>query len=331
VLFAHFGPDWGWSSHVSIGYLGVELFFVLSGFLITSILLGDAEAIESRRQTLKIAFGRFYARRALRIFPTYYLTIAFALVAGLGMTKQSFPWFASYLSNVYVVAYGPPGASTHLWSLAVEEQFYLLWPAIIFLVPRRFLMPVLVAIFAAGLIFRHWCTLAYCEYLLPTCIDYLAAGAALALTFAWFPARAPALLRAGLLAGVGLLIAAFVAGTPHDWNLFNTSALALSVWLVGTGYAGFGGLPGRVLAARPVVYTGRISYGIYLFHNFFPESVGKLLRFFELDVPSRAVLAPLYLVLTFAFASASWHFIEAPLRRFRHMTENRWLREGERA
>jgi len=103
VLFGHFGSDWGLASHVSIGYLGVELFFVLSGFLITSILLGDVEAIESRRQTLKGAFGRFYAGRALRIFPTYYLTIVFALVAGLGITKASFPWFATYLSNVYIV------------------------------------------------------------------------------------------------------------------------------------------------------------------------------------------------------------------------------------
>ena len=318
MLFAHFGPDWGLASHVSIGYLGVVLFFVLSGFLITSILLGDVEAIESRRQTLKAAFGRFYAGRALRIFPTYYLTIAFALVAGLGMTKASFPWFATYLSNVYVVTHGLPGSSTHLWSLAVEEQFYFLWPAIVFLVPRRFLMPVLAVIFAAGLIFRHRCTMMHCEYLLPACIDYLAAGAALALTFARFPARAPTLLMTSLVAGLGLMIAASIAGTPDDWNLWNSSAMALSVWLVGKGYAGFDGPAGRLFAARPIVYAGRISYGIYLYHNFFPEGVGKVLRFIDVDIRSRAVLAALYLTLTFAFASASWHFIEKPMRRFRH-------------
>src|SRR5882672_2186860 len=101
------------------GYLGVDLFFVLSGFLITRILLADRE----NERPLRF----FLARRALRIFPIYYLLLAVLLLAKPG---QYLAWCAIYLSNFHFMFDKTPNPLPHTWSLAIEEHFYLIWPPI---------------------------------------------------------------------------------------------------------------------------------------------------------------------------------------------------------
>jgi peptidoglycan/LPS O-acetylase OafA/YrhL len=91
--------------------------------LITGILWRDRSRFAGGNARPRL-FADFSLRRALRIFPTYYLTICYAWIAKLGIFSGSLPWFAAYLTNVYIVRHGLPGSSTHLWSLAVEEQFY---------------------------------------------------------------------------------------------------------------------------------------------------------------------------------------------------------------
>ena len=119
---------------------GVHLFYVLSGFLITGILL------EVRQQHQRgAALRTFYIRRALRIFPAFYLTLAFAWWAEVPPLRETLAWHATYLSNAQIVLTETwPGAISHFWSLAVEEQFYLLWPWLIVFVPERLLLRVVV-------------------------------------------------------------------------------------------------------------------------------------------------------------------------------------------
>ena len=143
VMLHHFWPEAEIRAGLTFGFLGVQLFFVLSGFLITGILLRGREVAHRTQQSARKSFGLFYARRFLRIFPLFYATLAVAWWVGLPEVRDSVFWHLAYASNIYFVHIGDwHGSISHLWSLAVEEQFYLVWPFIILLTPRRFLLPV---------------------------------------------------------------------------------------------------------------------------------------------------------------------------------------------
>ena len=103
--------------------------------------------MQSGRWPAPTVFGRFYARRVLRIFPLFYGTLAVLVVIGISEVRDSWIWHVSYLSNVHFAMLGWfPRHISHLWSLAVEEQFYLVWPFVIVLTPARLLLPALTAI-----------------------------------------------------------------------------------------------------------------------------------------------------------------------------------------
>jgi peptidoglycan/LPS O-acetylase OafA/YrhL len=153
--------------------------------LITGILLEVRE-----QQNRPAALGNFYARRFLRIFPAFYLTLLLAWWADVPPLRETLRWHAAYLSNVQIVLTESwPGAISQFWSLAVEEQFYLLWPGLIVFVPRRWLLSAVVASVLAAPLFRWWlATLGYRENLLavltPGSMDSLGMGALLAVMVA---------------------------------------------------------------------------------------------------------------------------------------------------
>jgi len=130
VLVEHFAFFLG--RYISAGYYGVDLFFVISGFLITSILLKPNE------KTFKTNYKNFLGRRTLRIFPIYYLTILILWVLNLHMIRDKLAWFVTYSFNYAWVLYNLPlSPVTHFWSLCVEEQFYLFWPLIVLSLKSR--------------------------------------------------------------------------------------------------------------------------------------------------------------------------------------------------
>ena len=159
------------------GWLGVPFFFLLSGFLISGLLL-DAD-----RESY---FKSFYIRRALRIFPIYYLVFFLMLGLCIAFNKShgDWLWFLTYTQNYPMgIRNWPnfPAPFWHTWSLAVEEQFYLLWPLIIFLVPKRFLIHTCASLMAGAVVYRF----AVGNHLmacvaLPANFDTLCAGAGLA-------------------------------------------------------------------------------------------------------------------------------------------------------
>jgi peptidoglycan/LPS O-acetylase OafA/YrhL len=262
------------------GAAGVRLFFVLSGFLITGILLRARDAME-RGGSAGQALSSFYARRFLRIFPLYYFALAVVLLAGVPDAREGAAWHLAYLSNVYGVLHGHMGSLAHFWSLAVEEQFYLVWPALVLFVPRRWLGPLFVASALTGPLSRAIAYLLIGDpslacILTPCCLDSLGLGAILA-----------HLWRQRGSAGAGkVAVACRTVGLPllllvDGWRLvrgediltvsLRDGALALvSVWLVHASACGFGGPGGRALSCRPVVYVGAISYGVYVWHGLAP-------------------------------------------------------------
>lgn len=316
---------------VNLGDLGVDLFFVLSGFLITGILLDarpDARP-GAERPSLWGSARSFYIRRFLRIFPIYYGTLALTYIVGFKLVRETVGWHLAYLSNVLLARPGDWYYIAHLWSLSVEEQFYLVWPWVILLLPKRALLPTICTLIAIAPMWRvatHQLGLQVAGALPMSNFDLLGMGALLAV-LQWLAHResrgeesadssrfgVPAL--AGLAAYVIVQFTA-LGGSETVRSLARTGEALALVWVVSRASWGFGGLAGAALSWTPVVYIGRISYGIYLYHNFMGAIVLALSAHFTFLVAVRHNLALstlTRLAMTLALASASWYLFEKPI------------------
>jgi len=325
VIASHCGLD-----HLIPGAFGVTLFFFLSGFLITRQLLATHG---------KIDFARFYLRRALRLMPaaTAYILLAGAAFIAIG-GHIALPAFLAALfhgSNFYdlVIGYHSPfPAIRHpfniLWSLAIEEHFYLLWPALIALIPhRRALFATLLAICGATLLWRltlfDLCFIpgapAFCGSLNPnplftynrlyiatdTRLDSLAYGAALAV------AATKSASNPRALVGLTLLALSFAFSHPLARYVFRPAIQGIGLSLLFPALLTHG-RAAQILAHKIPVFIGRLSYSLYLWHW------GAMMLADALAPPRfhPAWLATT-LTLTALFALASYYIIERPLLRLR--------------
>ena len=301
---------------------GVHLFYVLSGFLITGILLRVREQHERGH-----GLAAFYIRRALRIFPAFYVTLVLAWWADLPLVRESFIWHVTYLSNVYTLVRGEwPGLISHFWSLAVEEQFYLVWPWLIVFAPQRWLLPGIVTAIVVAPAFRWWmATLGYAEsmhaVLTPGCLDSLGVGALLALNQQSTvdgrrsPAAKKALIAIGLPGYIGaLLLEALGIRIGFVIAIKQTLQALVFGWIVLRAAEGFGGLTGRMLSAAPIVYIGRISYGVYLAHGFAGAIAATMFLAAGIGWPIPEPWRLLVLCgVTVGAAALSWHVMERPI------------------
>ncbi|WP_438003411.1 acyltransferase [Sorangium sp. So ce321] len=318
VIVAHLTRHTALPVHFNLGNLGVRVFFVLSGFLITALLSREQAA------TGRISLSAFYLRRALRIFPPFY-ALVLAVTAARATGLVSLSWSDVAHAATYTMNYNTADRAWvlgHTWSLAVEEQFYLLWPAAIVLAGfRRGLAIAALAMLAAPLA-RVATYLAFpaaragIGETFPTVVDALAAGCALALArdALWRWPRYRRFLGSPAFVVVPLVAVAAHAGGKHPLfallvgeSLVN-AAIALSVDRV----VRFPDGPiGRFLDRRPVVLVGVASYSIYLWQQPF------------LDVRSNAwwTAFPQNLILVAVCAAASYHLVERPFLRLRFSLE----------
>lgn len=334
VIVEHYGGK-AINTHLPLGMgsLGVGLFFCLSGYLITSILLKEYDS-GLPRVTI---WTNFFARRFLRLMPPYYAWIAVLVVLGIAPVAESWPWHAAYLSNVWISLGNPPLA---FWSLAVEEQFYLLWPFIIALAPRRYLAGVIVAAtIGVSLVFKVAMAQAgvatdTIQTLLFSNLTELGSGALLGYVayrngrpydFSWYTPKVHFWFTLAAALSLGLAIVAwYVFGKAGPYRYYvNDAMCAVSmVWLLIQASIGIKGLIGRVFDSAAVQYIGQISYGIYLTHNFIPDILRSL--FGEM---SRPVLGASSLLLTLVITSLSWQYFEKPIlglkKYFRPKSETR--------
>jgi peptidoglycan/LPS O-acetylase OafA/YrhL len=258
----------------SPGQFGVNLFFVLSGFLITGILLDS--------RTRPDYYRRFYVRRALRILPAYY-AILLILVLTRTASNSFLVMSLFYCANLSLI-FGIKMSYPVLWTLAVEEQFYLFWPTVVHRISARWLGIVAGAIVVASPLFRLVCSLraqhasapdSGCSYFTWNTIDGLAWGALLAIALREFCLGRRVLLRLSVLCLALALIMA-VIGTPYGILSRQSelgSALQAVPWNIGfTGVIGMVLLLGtsrwKSIVTPPVlIFFGNISYGLYMIHQ----------------------------------------------------------------
>lgn len=304
------------------GFLGVDVFFVLSGFLITTLML------EERERTGSVSLTGFYVRRTLRIFPLYYavlgmLAIYFLIAKGASQRQAYFdelPTTLLYLSNWF--------PSTTLmaitWSLATEEQFYLIWPPLLLLLGKRAIW-ILVAFLIPNQIINFgladgWLRSIGVPYeslsILQATFSPIILGSLLAylLRSRLRPSVASALSGRRVVYVIFLLVTVAniegdIRGIPRfTFQLLCTALLAGIVLQPGS-------LVTKSLEWRPLVYVGTISYGVYLLHKLVQDVVVRLLNSAQVDLATWTF--PLCMLGTLAAAGASFRYFEAPILRLK--------------
>ena len=303
---------------------GPDVFFTISGFLITALLLKDRIASDQQGITKPEIFKNFFVKRALRIYPAYYLIVALDFMLK-GAPSTSYSSYLIFTSNFVIYQQQDWGRLSHLWSMAVEQQFYLLWPFIIVLLPRKWVPYAIVLFIGVGLYSQRVLPKNGFTPVLPqTCFDALGLGALLA----WLiieKARYFDKVYRGLcvlaLVGLGLMVGDIAFGINPHLNQ-RTLIACVVVWLIGY-FVSLGDKEGGVLNAvftsKPLIFIGKISYGIYLYHltvlyfsypvlhrlnSHFPFYAGSAYGYW-------LVLAENILII-FVLAWGSWIYFESP-------------------
>lgn len=311
-------------AHHAVGarllWTSVDLFFVISGFLITSILL-------NQRGT-EGYFRIFYYRRFLRIFPPYYLFLVLAFMFFDHNWSEHWYWYVFYISNIFMGFYYSenPYYLTPMWSLSIEEQFYLLWPVLVYFLGTKGMWRLSIALLFLAPLARFFVTLFTDNYLpvytlLPCRVDAIASGALLAVLqrrssaqFERFSQFGPyvSALCAAIFIVLGLTLPEFRTAA-HSLS-FNTFGYTLIVgFMVGlVAYV----IPRRenrlhsFLSNRFLVHLGTISYTMYLCHLLVLEQVHLLGL-------STVLWALLSLAITIILSSVSWYALEKPLLAYK--------------
>lgn len=316
VIFSHANI-----AHFSGGFIGVDVFFVLSGYLITSIILEDY-----RRSDFSLA--RFYQRRVKRILPALFFVLAcsaamawFLLLPGayeafsksLMLSALSVSNFYFLKKTDYFAADAAEVPLLHTWSLGVEEQFYLLFPLLFaFGLKTRTIFITVAVLAVASLIASEigsWWFPSANYYLLPTRAWEILAGSLCAFYLMGRERRAN-----GILAALGLIfiVCAIILFEPSTRIPSLAALLPVGGSVLLILFSNQAGVVGRMLSLAPLVWIGRISFSAYLWH----QPVFAFARIRSLEPPTQVMMSGL-IVLVLFLAALSWRFVEQPFRHAR--------------
>jgi peptidoglycan/LPS O-acetylase OafA/YrhL len=317
VLYQHMVLNKGMVAYLSLGYAGVGLFFVLSGFLIGTILIKERFKKDLGLTTTKRSIKKFYIRRSLRIFPIYYLILILLLLIGIPNTiYEDIYWYVSYTTNIRIVIekhfFWP---CSHFWTLAIEEQFYLIFPLLLFIIPSKHVLKLILGFISIGILSRfvlyfagdyHYQLFTFCQfdffgiglflaYLVINKKELFNNGYALLLAVA---AYLFFLLPILSFKGKSLLLT--VLPLLHI-SFFLLIQRSITIWS-----------SSRFLNSKVLRYTGKISYGMYLYHPFI-----SMLREYLIEISNTSIALIVDLILIYILASLSFYLIEKPINNLK--------------
>lgn len=328
VLISHYRLGEPFDKYINLvpwGDIGVRFFFVLSGFLITMILLNCKKLVQEDNLSPIMLLRQFYVRRFLRIFPLFYGVLLLAYIFNVGHIREIIIYHIFYLSNTSSALTGtlaqaplidPPSA--HFWSLAVEEQFYLFWPFIVLFVPIKRIQTILIILILSSPLLRLiWFLLGYQQLYsyLPMCIDTLGCGAILAMyrtNNISLPFLNSKKIKVIFVISVSVLILSLFFYSLKIWYRPRIIIMDLSQGIVYSFFINsilnnkFRKL-NYLLEISVLKFIGKISYGIYVIHAFMPHIFSY---FFEKDHYSQFMLFIIYFIMSISFSSLSFLIYE---------------------
>ncbi len=331
------GEIWG----MAIGGVGgVILFFVLSGFLITSILLNEKYKLREDSKNRLIIIKNFIVRRTLRIFPIYYLYILFFYFAGDPYIRSHWPWFFTYCSNIYFfkIQAFDTNLYNHSWSLAVEEQFYLFWPWLLLFISRKNESKLIISMILLALLSRFVLVILGCSDLnnivfTSNTFDAFGLGALLAYlkinerslkkmsgVYKFFKNNYAFLIFVPLILSMYLFfsrssiaVSLFPIFFPLIYSLFSIS-------LIYKAGIGFEGNARYFFENKIVLYIGKISYGIYLYHKAVPWLYKWISGKTGYELPGNEyVIYCIYLGTVIGIAGLSWFLFEKRINKLKYL------------
>lgn len=330
ICWDHWRPE----SWTRVFPFEVFLFFflVMTGYLITGSLLRERDRSEARGGPWRMEALKVYQiRRGLRILAPYYAALGLALLVSADV-RHALGWYVFHLSNIHMAFLGDwPDGTNHFWSLSMQQQFYLIWPFVIWFAPRKWLVPAILAFSVIGPISRSfhdeltaWC--AWPQVLTWASFDYFGIGGLFALAIhRGMSLESPGLrvISIAAFAGYVAVFGAHALGWPtFGLRAFQQTLLSISLCgFIAAGTVGFSGPVGRLLEHASLQRIGQVSYGIYLFHNLAPLVAGKIFWFlwgdsFQSEFWELLRIA-IFAVVTWGLALASWRWIEQPLQGVR--------------
>ena len=341
VLIDHWMAE---SNVLPLGTLGVTMFFVLSGFLITRILIQSKLTDDKIGRSHWFSVKQFIIRRSIRIFPIYFLTIFVLYVMDVPPVRETILWCLTYTTNLYIATKQHwMGTIDHLWSLAVEEQYYLIFPYLILFLPAKTYKTTLVFMIILSVLLRiflffngsPWMV----QYvLMPTCLDSFGIGGLLAYIFTFQKEfflkgiTAPSYFLMSLLMLLGFLFFSrqyqLSSNQVHHFGNLVIERLVSSIFcffLIARAVKGYEGVMKWFLENSLISYFGKISYGLYLYHNFVynffhtPKTslvlrgLDRIQRFIPM-LTHTVIFELLYFFgITVLVATFSWYAIEKPI------------------
>jgi peptidoglycan/LPS O-acetylase OafA/YrhL len=331
ICWDHWRPA-GWSRIFPFEVF-LFLFLVLTGYLITGSLLRERERHGDDTKPWRLeALKNYHLRRGLRIMAPYYIALFLGLLVGAPDLYEAFGWYFFHLSNLHMASmdYWPQGTN-HFWSLALQQQFYLIWPFVIWFTPRKWLVVVMVLVTTVSPLarmcqdfFSQWW--ASPQLLTWMSLDYFGVGGLLAVAVnGGISLRSRRLMCLSGLSWVAyaLIFTAHQQGLP-TWGLRGLQQSFLALGLCGVIAIGISGVSGHfkwVLENRAIQRVGQLSFGVYLFHNLAPLLTGKLFWFLW-DKPftnpwGDFIRISLFAAVTWGLAEACWRWVETPLQTVR--------------
>lgn len=324
VMWVHWTPG-PW--HETLPFeLGLFYFLTLTGFLLTRILLRERTTGEASAGKWRwTCYRRFQKRRMMRILVPCYAAMIFAIAVGASDIRQHpFAYFLHWVN--FHIAYLPewPSGTSHYWTLAVQVQFYLFWPLVVLLVPRRWLAPVMIACVAMAPLSRFVTDTWFPEIIhgqaIPSAtMDYFGCGALLALAMeGGMPANDKRLRNAAwwAFAAYSVLYIFVELGRPVPVvEYFKQTLISISfAGLIAASLAGFQGTCGKILEHPAVQRVAQLSFGLYLFHTPVPLFLGWVLPWLWApalqNLPGELLKILVFLVVSWGCAVLCWKYLE---------------------